>query len=675
MFKIHAVEEAIWHFAGLFHLAEERGRLRSDYDKVSAQRVDDEHGPIEPMDIATGYPFAPGSFIPDIKYVPPSLPVEALSAETANSFSGPIVGPLSVGAAKMDFVQLLGNAPNAAPVIIPHAPPPPPIVVPPTVEWVPPPPGSVAAVIIQQNLLIDDDRLNVDDFGGPLVSAQQILAKLEALVDQSGLLGVALPLERPADEAAFVKMVEVFANAAAPQGLPDAATVSIKQGAEIAGKYVNGVAVDERPDIAALLPDYRQPDDEEDEPPALTDEQQNAGKSVGPSTVEGGQQPEGQHDLVVGNNTLVNQTSITAAWIAAPVFAVAGDVHSYTVVSQTNVWSDSDEVVGEYVASGGADPTLALNYSSYENFSNPLPDREGDGDQPQYWVTATVQGSLISVNWVEQYNIVSDSDIASVTLEAQQTMLIMGENGAINQVSLSELGMQYDLIVIDGQIINLNSVQQTNVMLDDDRIMVSGEGGALMRSGDNLLVNESTIVQAGHETVNAADGGYAQMLQTAANGEMFLPQSVLNDPAFQDLDVVRVLHIQGDLVSVNVVDQKNVLGDADQVELLVNDLLEQGATVQLVSGSNVLINSSTIVEIGVDSAIYVGGEVYSDALLHQAELVSTDDPLTAGASQLASEAVLFLADDMLGDDAGEVEFAPIGTGSAISADAMETVIS
>lgn len=122
---------------------------------------------------------------------------------------------------------------------------------------------------------------------------------------------------------------------------------------------------------------------------------------------------------------------------------------------------------------------------------------QGDDDAPQYWVTATLEGSLISMNWIEQFNLMSDNDIASITLQANKTLLLMGENGALNHVSLLELGMSYDLIIVDGQVINLNAILQTNVLLDDDRIMVSDGHGGRISSGDNLLINDATIHQVG----------------------------------------------------------------------------------------------------------------------------------------------------------------------------------
>jgi len=46
----------------------------------------------------------------------------------------------------------------------------------------------------------------------------------------------------------------------------------------------------------------------------------------------------------------------------------------------------------------------------------------------------------------------------------------------------------------------------------------------------------------------------------------------------------------------------------------------------------------------------VGGEVYDDILLYQAELIETDgDPLDVTQAPLANEAVAFLADDMVDD--------------------------
>ena len=74
----------------------------------------------------------------------------------------------------------------------------------------------------------------------------------------------------------------------------------------------------------------------------------------------------------------------------------------------------------------------------------------------------------------------------------------------------------------------------------------------------------------------------------------------------------------------------------------------------------------------------IGGKIYSDALLHQASLVSDADPdLAIGdPTSMASEAVAFLADGMLSD---EDESGPVA-GSGVShywdtPDVMQTMLS
>ncbi|TRW99299.1 hypothetical protein FNJ84_01080 [Paracoccus sp. M683] len=689
MLTIHAADEAIWHFIGLFQLAEEQGRMRIEYDRMAALKADADPGQIEPADISTEAPFVLDGYIPLVRYTPPPVAKDGLATEAAYIRSGPDLGlPAPAAASQPVLPYLAPTSQSWAPAPPPHMP------VPeiPIIKWILPPPGSVAVVIVQQNILIDDDSLNAEAFAGPLATPEQIMAKLDGMLAHADLLAAGPTLSIPSGEGAFLAMAQAFHQAAISGTLIDPAVHEIdgaeiftQQGDQVTGNYLNGVPVMERPDIDALLPEFRKDNDEDEDEDEDNDEDETASAGTdhdGPQTVSGQtaeqDEPESQHELVLGNNTLVNQSNITSAWITAPVVAVGADVYSYTVISQTNIWSDVDAVTGQ-VAGGSAagDATIGLNYSSYASFSNPVPERQGDGEAPEYWVTATIEGSLISVNWVEQYNLVSDNEVVSVTIQAEQTFLIMGENGAVNEVSLTELGQQYDLIIIDGHVINLNSVTQTNVMLDDDGIMISGPDGAMVSSDDNLLINDSTIVQVGASGYQPADGGYqATLAATGADGEITLPQSVLDDPAFADLNAIRVLHIKGDLVTVNMVKQTNVLADADQIEVYLDQLKASAeGTIQIITGSNVLINASTITEFGVDSMVHVGGQVYSDALLLQAELVSTDAPLMPdGASALASEAVLFLADGMLSEDGDDALFQPIGMDAAVPADAMETVL-
>lgn len=697
MFDIDGADEAIRHFIGIFHLAEERGRMRLDYDRLKPVQTDPDTGAIQLANQDGPQPYIPRDYQPDIPYAPPDPASEPLEAEPSAYPAEPFGVAEWSGRGGVDFPDLAPGAATSMPgfPVMPHGVG---FFSPPVPVWVLPPPDSVVVIAIQKTALADDDQLSVADMRGGIVAPEHILARLDGLSMQASALGISLPVVLPADEPAFRLIAETFRQTEIPADCDTApglgAEIHARQGADVEGLYQDGQAIGARPDLADLMPEYQRGKAEEAAREARAADEaaaravnEDGPSSAGPSNVATEPAPApGSHELVYGANSLVNQASVLSAAITAPVVAVAAGVYSYNIISQTNVWSDIDTLSGVAGAGGGSvaaavggGATQALNLASFATFSYPMPDSTGTGEAPQYWVTATLEGSLISCNWIEQFNLMSDNDITSITLQAEQTLMLMGTNGAVNQISLKELGSSYDLIIVDGQIINLNAVLQTNVLLDDDRVMVSGnagaEVGAEVGSGDNLLVNDASITQSGQNNIVATTADIDAMLAGAASGQVTLPQSVLEDPAFRDLPVVRVLHIEGDLVSVNILRQTNVLADSDQIEVYRDELMAAGDAVQVIAGSNVLVNAASIAEFGVDATIYSGGEVYSDALLLQAELISTDDPLQPGpGSGLASEAVLFLAEGMLGDDAEDALFQPIGADQSISADAMETVL-
>jgi len=655
MLFIPAADEAIWHFIGIFHITDEIIRLRINYEELDPARVDFDPGQIDPKDLVTAYPFEIPDFQPELRYTPPTPSLDELTSEVDYRFMDLARDPIPLSLPSGQFGKLayspwVGNSPISHPPEPPTEEPPPPTYPPPeppVPEWVLPVPDSVALYNFQQLVLHDGDLVLRGDIPFGIEGAN---APLQALYVQAGQLGVALPLEPPSGDDDFLVMAQLFRDAEAPEDLPEGAVASTRLGQDVLGKYQDGLAVVTRPDLDALLPAYTQERQDED-----------------------WRDNTAQHEIVLGNNMLVNEASITAAWITAPVLTAAQGVYSYTIISQVNVWSDLDRIISP---DGGRNvdqtPTNALNFASYSVTANPLADRGGDGDAPQFWLTATLEGSLVSVNWIDQYNFISDDDITSFTLHGDRTLMLIGDNGAVNHVSLATLGSQFDLIIIDGYILNLNAILQTNVMLDNDSIS-TGAGGRIS-SGDNLLVNDATVNQIGRENFAGTNDAYDALMRLASDGRVVLPASILNDPAFAGLDVLRVLHIKGDLISVNMIRQTNVLGDSDQIETYLSDA-QLGGDVRVIAGSNTLVNLAQINEFGVDATIHSGGGYYSDALLHQAELLS-DHPSRAidGPAPLASEAVLFLADGMLTDGDGDRDSGPLHHDGAVPADIMETVL-
>lgn len=664
MLVIGPVDEAIWHFIGLFRISEEAGRMRVDYDPMLGRLQDQQLDPIPTQDyvpvllatkgdfeasfrnIATPTLSAPTAEGVDLSWIAPTAPMKAWS-------SGPWVS-LPAG-------DSVASAAGAAP----------------PVPWVLTPPGSVVAVILQQNALFDDDFLNPSEFGDALIPDTAILARLETLTEAAQSLGVSLALELPEDESDFVAMAAQVQQASAEAmdaEAPAGAVVAQIHGEDTIGLHINGELTEERPEVDSLKPVYLRPQPEPEDDAAPDD---------APA-----------HEVIAGANVLVNQVALTASWISAPVLYVAGQSISHNLISQVNVVSDMDSVHGGGFGSGpvgspvggrigGEGPTQTFNMASITVVSTSGTGTASTGHAgggPIYAV-ATLDASLISLNWVDQRNFVSDNDVASLTLTGSETLLVTGANGVTSTISLLELGAQFDVIVVDGSMININAVLQTNVLLDDDRISVSGANGVSISSGDNLLVNDAVIYQSGAMQGGQLTQVQMQNLAHPPGTDLSLPAVTLQDPALAGLDVVRVLHITGDLVSMNVIRQTNILGDSDQIQLSLSEAQQamgDAAHLSVVTGSNMLVNAATLAEFAVDATVYTGQGYYSDALLHQAELISTDDPLAPGAGALASEAVLFLADSMLGDDdpgGGDVTFGPMAAMTSVPADVMQTVLS
>jgi len=635
MFDRDAASDAITHFIGLFQLADLRARLRLDYDELAATPLSVETGPIALHHTPVPHPYAPRDFVPEVRYVPPPPDLGEVDNPAA---LGPV--PLPPG----PFVTLAPFAPqlfSQGPALDSAQP-----QVQITVEWHLPAPGSAAVVIVQHATLQDNDSLDAHKFDGA-VAQDDLAAVLDGLAQTATAAGVSADLHLPAGEADFLIMAQHLAEASVPV-LAEGADVFTAFGADAMGSHLDGVAGEARPDIDDLLPtawkDATSRDDD-DEGPA--------------------------HEIVHGANMLVNEVTLTASWISAPVIAVAGASYTFDLISQVNLWQDIDSVTGlaESVWNGAGNATEAFNFAALTCAPHPLPvPAQGDDAAPAFWVVTTIEGSLINFNWVEQRNFVSDNDVTSITLQGNETTMVFGANQSVNQISLVELGAQFDLIIVDGNLINLAAILQTNVLLDSDHVIM--RDGDALSTGDNLLLNDASILQVGQGQHMPATGGFQQLL---ANGSDDLPSDVLNDPAFAGVDVLRVLHVTGDLVSAQIIQQLNILGDADQVDLLAAQAMANAGDVSVVTGSNVLINTAHIAEFGVDSTIHTGGGVYSDALIHQAELIDTESPFAS--TGLASEAVVFLADGMAATmDIGDAGIAPLLAGDGLPADPMQTVL-
>lgn len=224
----------------------------------------------------------------------------------------------------------------------------------------------------------------------------------------------------------------------------------------------------------------------------------------------------------------------------------------------------------------------------------------------------------------------------------------MGENVITNVAQLRESGFHYDLILTGGDMITLNQVHQVNVMLDVDTVDTLSGKDSKISAGDNLQYNLAEIKQTGRDEMVAMKDHFQKSLDDMADGKREIAQDVLKDSRFEGKSALKVLQIEGDLIKANILEQKNYLGDSDQIKLMLEGFLAAGDGIEFITGSNAQLNSARLIDNGLDSEIMVAGSAYSDALIYQAQLLDDDAPPTGVAlSPLATEAIAFLVDDMI----------------------------
>ncbi len=635
--------EIIAHFIGIFETNTEAARLRTDYDNFRAE-VKKFDGPNDLLNVNVNVtsPYATNGFVPglninsasqslQINVVPPTHTLQDAAIKALNIQKIPLGTlpdlPLDSqigGFGVYSFTYFLQ------------------------------PPSSVATINIQENFLIDDDVFANVDLGVEFIAPSVFHTAVNALADTAESLQIVkipnLPENGDAIAQNALTTVEALATATAPE--LEGATVDLVHGQGATGTVENGNSTDESSSLNDAMPDAQQPDEGQ--------ETQNDAPG---------------HVVNTGSSTLVNQAVVTTNWLDAPVIAVMGDYVSVSAVGQVNVWNDTDttNIATDAVISS---TTHGLNSSTITTVANAVAESGYTGG-PETVVVTRIEGDVINVNYIQQYNFAYDNDVVSVTFSATETYLELSDNTLINLTDLVELGFYYDLIVIGGDVIDLRVISQTNVLLDTDSIHVEGTFDGTMGTSDNLLWNQAVIYQSGVNTLEEMPDHYANTAAMLENGSDNVADDVLNDEALDGAQVLHVLYIEGDLLDVQAIEQVNVLGDGDQVALASETIQSaDGANVEVMTGSNALINVATIIDLGVDSTVYVGGDQYSDAMLYQAGFVSSEDPLVVSdTSGLASEAVLFLADNMIEapQSGSDADMAPV-ISSEPPADVMQSVL-
>jgi hypothetical protein len=394
---------------------------------------------------------------------------------------------------------------------------------------------------------------------------------------------------------------------------------------------------------------------------------------------------------MAGGNLLVNEAQISLSFVDAPVIAVGGTWIDLDIVSQVALVSNRDE--GISVRDEGATAVYQIveieHVAKEANWT--VPGSQGADAPPARISIEIVDGDLLVSNHVDQIIELLDNDAFGMAITAANAAYILGANIVVNATSLVTAGFGYDLILIGGNFISIDSIHQSLVLLDDDRVEAgpfaeapvaaafdtesvlaiegSAEASAGMPDGiatraetkdeveeepasdqapDNLAVNKALLKTVGLDTAAEMTAGMADILASPTDDLETLREKLLNDPALAGLELARVLKINGDLILSNTIKQTILASDRDDIR--VDGAVTPG--LDIVAGQNAMLNAAAISLWGVDSKVMTANEGYSDLLIHQARLVDEPGADTPD-NGLVSEAVAFLMDDIDATVAGK----------------------
>lgn len=491
---------------------------------------------------------------------------------------------------------------------------------------------------------------------------------------------------------AWAASVESMAEAAGdPDRDPLPGEQVIAVGDDTQEIYVNGVINEEAPEfdtVLKLLKGYEEEEDEaedEDEDDDETQTEFSAAAAEAPPTYVSGEAAQliefndskTSLDVSAGGNTLTNQAVLRDIWGKAGVVAVAGDYYDLDLISQVNVKLQS--TTSPHMNLAGDPLVSSYNIASIVEEDTALPMDVANAPNEASWRITYHEGDMTFVNWLQQINYIVDNDAIIYQEDNSGTTLISGDNLLVNSATFFEFSSFYDLIIIGGNYYTANVINQTNVLVNFDEMVHYGTaaGGEAGTEGeiDNLLWNEAYIYSNYNADVESLGTGLTSEISGAAEGELGDDlMAALYGSSTTIYDEVNVLYVAGSVYDISYLEQVNVLGDSDSIATFGVDMTSEDT--QINGDSNLLYNGAVIEEVGVETTIKVGGEEYSEALLYQAEFITDDTSFAeAGSSDLASEAVVFLADGMLSQSDNELETVSLNqVPDEVSVDPMATMV-
>ncbi|MCZ7852413.1 hypothetical protein O9X99_15390 [Agrobacterium salinitolerans] len=668
---IDKISDMIAHFIGLFDTVIEEARLRSNYSEGPAHSNPDRLPDDEAAKLLDkNYDVALKDYDPDVNYRAGYYDFDYLQPHFARMVEYDMqqlanAVPIDISAAHFRFPGRLSFEEEHELVV--HT-----------------GPGSVIAHVAQVNILQDDDYLNMTD--GPYAARDTsfVTARTVEFYNEASTFTPFAGFQRTDNYdalQALAKSAHDYIDHARENDVTSLGTGAdqdfVLAGHDIDGLYINGSVTGEKPMLDDYMPDrgIAKPAEEPEKSDVSLHEDSPAGNSL---------------DVAAGANVVANIATLVNTGVMTSVTAVMGDYHQIDAITQAYIYSDRDEIDSVFTRAEDQAATAAFNIASFERSVYPgaenTENNQDNGEPPVFptaWRVSVLDGDVSFVHWIEQYQFVSDNDTLTITTSGATVSLLTGGNAVLNIANFLGIGIQYDLIIVGGNVLDMNIISQMAVLYDNDwaRANPDAPAGATIQSGNNLLWNDAAIHNVGSNDRFETMPDYMNQTVNAINErDPNMPDALAHDVNFGGYEGLNVLYITGNLYDVSIIKQVSVLGDSDDVTQAAAKLAEnnEDATIHVDTGSNAVVNLAQIIDYdSFGSTTYVAGGVYSDAILIQGGIIE-NDMSQPQQGQLANEVIAFLHDDpatIENESNGVINAGhDLSWSNGHSADVMQTVV-
>ena len=580
--------EAIAHFAGWFHLSAEQSRMRLEYDLFRHKQAEQkELEAREAKDLVVHHSFKLENYNPGLSYDPSSDHLSGNARPMGGNVN--ITAPALIATGPAEALLFMLNYANVQSGV--------------SINFVLDPPSSMIALTIQYAKLSDNDSFGKalpDQFVAPdyfnailttlagwasvlspisiemiptAESAQDIASELMAQIadtlEDYGTSGQTPGQQDDSgDDTDDGAATSTMATQSTTEGEGPYLSVSVIGSEDANGLFINGEAAEELPEWEDLQPAYFRVEDTE-ETAADDDDAEGGGIATYSSSVTTedpaahdftkdfetdilipGESMPG-HEIVAGANVMINFAGISSNWLDAGTIVVGGDWIELDVISQVNVLVDHDAAPGIGNA-GLAESTAStvLNVARIEELSteeaaaraeSEAQEAEAEDGDPFDAQTAddapaasgaddTIAATSVTTGAAAQ---ASDG----VTVHNQDTTTTPPASAADKSAEDTKQEVEHSggpvaaaIVSISGSLVQINTAQQYSFASDNDTATIKfGESKLFLGLGENETLNSLTAFEAGFS---------------------------------YDLIIV-----SGNVISIDLITQMNVLFDSDLVDI------------------------------------------------------------------------------------------------------------